>query len=133
MSKTPTDPRHPDTPVTEHVAKHRDRVRTLGYELDQVIKLLAHARECVENELYQGMGHKKLGITDKDMAKVNMLARSLETAVSAKVRFDKAQKDMVDEMTTAEQFEAAVDYVRSLDSNDITYFITRVHDKTRVR
>lgn len=102
--------------VKETAVKERDwRVTRLGDELDKLIKLITWARECLDNELMGGMGHKKLGIGDKDIRKIKDLAATMNSAVEAKIRFDKAQKQLADTMTPEEEFDAVVAYIKSLD------------------
>lgn len=113
--------------VKETAVKERDwRVTRLGDELDKLIKLITWARECLDNELMSGMGHKKLGIGDKDIRKIKDLAATMNSAVEAKIRFDKAQKQLADTMTPEEEFEAVVAYAKSLDQEHYVRLSQRI-------
>ncbi len=103
-----------DTPAG--VVKERDwRVTRLGDELDKLLKLITWARECIENELTEGMGTKKMGLTDKDIRKIKDLSATMNSAVEAKIRFDKAQKQLAESMTPEEEFAAVAAYIKTLD------------------
>ena len=91
------------------------RVRRLGDELDALIKLVAWARESLQNELYEGMGYKKLAISEKELRKLKDLTATVNSAVEAKIRYDKAQKGLAEAMTPEEERAAVIAYVKSLD------------------
>lgn len=90
------------------------RSARLGDELDKLIKLITWARECLDNELMSGLGHKKMGISDKDVLKIKNLAATMNSAVEAKIRYDKAQKQLAESMTPEEEYQAVVSYIKSL-------------------
>lgn len=103
-------------PTKEQVKTDRDwRVTRLGDELDKLLKLITWARECLDNELMEGLGHKKLGISDKDLRKIKDLAATMNSAVEAKIRFDKAQKQLSESMTPEEEYSAVFQYLKTLD------------------
>lgn len=100
--------------------EHTNTVVRLGDELTKLIQMCAFAREAIENELFSGLGYKKMAITDKDLAKVEKLARMLNSATDAKIRFDKAQKAMVDEMSPEEEKQSVMDYLYSLPMPELS-------------
>lgn len=97
-------------------------------ELDRMIKLFSYARECMENELTDGMGYKKLAITDKDLKRMGELAKMCDTIVASKIRFDKAAKQMADTMTPAEEKAAVIAYIKSAEPQDRADIIHRIKD-----
>jgi len=106
----------------------------MGDEINETIKLVRWARECITNELHEGLGAKKLGISDKDLAKLNKLAEMVNSMTNAKIRFDQAQKKLADSMTPDEEKAAVVAYVKSLPDADRAYLIQELkawhHDRT---
>lgn len=94
------------------------RVVRLSEELDKFIKMVAHCREALDNELMSGLGYKKLAIGDKDLRKVKDLGATFNSAVEAKIRFDKAQKSLQAAMTPQEEREAVITYLKSLPYED---------------
>lgn len=109
-------------------ASHEHMVTRLQDELDRMIKLLSHAREATENELFEGLGYKKLALTDKDLKKLNGLADLAKSVVDTKVKFDKAMKAMADRMTPAEEKAAVVAYLKACEAQDRADIINRIKD-----
>jgi tRNA G18 (ribose-2'-O)-methylase SpoU len=107
----------PDVPVKREraLAETERMVKRLGDELDEMIKMFSWGRECLKNELTEGMGYKKMALSDKDLKKMKELAEMMNTVVSAKIRFDKASKAMADTMSPAEEQSAVVAYLKSVD------------------
>ena len=101
--------------------------KRLGAELDALVNLCSHARECVTNELFTGVGHRF--ITDKDMRKLNELAKTVEIAVKAKIAFEKQAKSLADAMTPEQEFDSVVQYVRSLESAQISKLFHKVKER----
>jgi hypothetical protein len=95
-------------------------------ELDKMIKLFSWAREATENEMTEGLGYKKLCVTDKDMKKLKELAAMCDSLVGAKIRFDKAAKSMADTMTQVEEKAAVVAYLKSCESQDRAEVISTI-------
>lgn len=102
-------------------------------ELDKMIKLFSWARECVENELTEGMGFKKIGLPDKAMKKLKELAAMCNEVVGAKIRYDKAAKQMADTMTPEEERYAVIQYLKSASVEDRKYVIRKVTDWMNTR
>lgn len=96
------------------VLDHKHRVVRLADELDKLIKLVTWARESVEAELFSGLGYKKEGLLDKDLKKIKDLSATWNSVVEAKIRFDKAAKQMADSMTPEEERSAVIAYLKSL-------------------
>ena len=107
-------------------AQENWRVRRLGDELDQLIKLVSWARESLQNELYEGMGYKKLGISEKDLRRLKDLTTTVNSAVEAKIRYDKAQKGLADTMTPEEERAAVIAYVKSLEPEEYTELLGQI-------
>lgn len=97
-------------------------------ELDKMIKLFSAAREAVENEMMEGMGYKKLALTDKDMKKLVGLADLASSVVSTKIRFDKASRQMADTMTPEEERKAVISYLKAAEPRDREYVLTQVKE-----
>lgn len=100
-------------------AAYQAAVTRLGDELDKMARMITFAREALENELFSGMGYKQMGIASADVQKISTLSTALERAVSAKIRYDKAAKDMADSMTPEEELKSVRAYLRSLDQETL--------------
>lgn len=120
--------RTPDELRASEKGRHEHMVVRLQDELDRMIKLLSHAREATENELFEGLGYKKLALTDKDLKKLNGLADLAKSVVDTKVKFDKSMKAMADRMTPAEEKAAVVAYIKACDAQDRADIINRIKD-----
>jgi hypothetical protein len=84
-------------------------------ELDEMLKLANWARTALFNELTDGMGYTKVGISDKGIKKLGELAKIFSSMTSAKIQFDKAQKAMADSMSPREEQEAVVAYLKAVE------------------
>ena len=97
-------------------------------ELDKMIKLFSRTREAIENELMSGLGYAGHGVTDKDMKKLSTLSTMCDHLVSAKIRFDKAAKQMADTMTPGEEKAAVIAFIKSCEKQDRADIISRIKD-----
>ncbi len=95
--------------VQEHV------VVRLGDELDRLIKIGAFLREKLEQDIQLQIGK---GLPRDGIKSYKELATTIESVVSAKVRFDKAAKQMADTMTPAEERRAVIQYLKSCHKDD---------------
>jgi hypothetical protein len=102
------------------------RIQRLGDELDQLIKLVSWARESLQNELYTGMGYRKEALGESDLRKLKDLTTTVNSAVEAKIKWDKSQKSLADSMTPEEERAAVVAYIKSLDLEQYREFMVRV-------
>lgn len=118
------------------LALHDARVVRLGDELEEFIKLLAHYREALTNETFEGMGYKTLAAPKAMLDKLQVLGQLMDKAVSSKIKFDKAARDMVANMTPEEERAAVMEYVRSLpegERGDVLIDLVRHHNEHKVR
>ena len=104
-------------------ARYRSLVVRLGDELDSLVKLISHQRVALENEVFDGLGHKQLGTTKDTLAKLKLLSGMFESATAAKIRFDKSMKQMAENMTHSEERAAVRDFVRAMEDTERRDFI----------
>ena len=102
------------------------RIQRLGDELDQLIKLVSWARESLQNELYSGMGYRKEALVESDLRKLKDLTTTVNSAVEAKIKWDKAQKSLAEAMTPEEERSAVIAYIKSLDLEKYKELMGRV-------
>lgn len=95
----------------------------LGDELDRLIKIGAWLRERLEADLQQVIGK---GLPREGIKMYKELATTIESVVSAKVRFDKAAKQMADNMTPAEERKAVITYIKAANEEDRKEIIREV-------
>lgn len=100
------------------LAEHKKRVIRMADELDHMIKLVAHCRESVQEQVFSGFGYKKMGMNEKELKAVKELALTWNSVVDAKIRFDKAQKGLAEAMTPDEEKAAVVAFIKSLDATE---------------
>jgi hypothetical protein len=101
-------------------------------ELDRMIKMFSACRESLENEMLEGMGYKNLALTPVVLKKAKELAAMMGSVVEAKIRFDKAQKQLTESMTPDEERKAVLSYIDSLTPEDRQALMTEVQ-RRRVR
>lgn len=101
--------------MRENVREHYEKmVVRLQDELDRLIKMYTWARESLENEMFSGMGYKKLTLGEKDIKKLKELTVGINNLVESKIKYDKAQKQLAASMTPAEERDAVIKYIVSL-------------------
>lgn len=87
----------------------------LADELDSLIAMYVFAREALQIEMTEGMGYKQQGILDSIVKKLKELTTGLNSLVEAKIKWDKAAKQLAATMTPAEEMDAVFKYIVSLD------------------
>lgn len=134
-SALPTDPRSiPD--VTESREARRQRYEAaavrLGDELERMVKIIQWAREAIENEMFAGLGYKQLGINSQEVKRISDLSAALNTAVNTKIRWDKAAKEMHDNMSPEEEFQAVLTYLKTLPYEALEKIQRTVNDRRQL-
>lgn len=114
-------------------ARSKHLVQRLQDELDEMIKIAAHMREAYNNELMDGLGYKKLGVSADMVRKGKELATMFDTLTSAKIRFDKSLKQLAETMTPEEETAAVKTYIRSLNTVDRANLMRDIREWMRVR
>ncbi len=98
--------------------KHKLSVVRIQDELENLIKIFGHMRECFQNDMMDGLGFKKLTVTDKQLHQAEQLAKIMTNVVAAKIRYEKAAKTLADAMTPEEERKACLDYVKALSTEE---------------
>lgn len=108
-------------------AVHRNKiVIRLKAELDAAIELVAHARESLSNELQSEWAQKKLSADDKFLRKLKEMTASFNSLTESKIRLDKAEKNMEEDMTPDEELETVKQYLRELDAATLKAVLAEV-------
>lgn len=119
----------PDEAREKAVEKQKSLTLRLEDELDSLIKMFSFARQALNNEMFSGMGYKQMGIGDKEVKKLKELTIGMNSVVEAKIRYDKAKKQLAATMTPDEEMSAVVTYVKSLDVDSFKRFRNRLADQ----
>ena len=114
--------------IEKALERHKLSVTRLQDELDSLIKIFSHMRECFENEMMDGLGYKKLALTDKQLKQGAGLSKMMTEMVNCKVRFDKAAKMMAESMTPEEERQAVMKYLQSLPYEERRSFVQRLRE-----
>lgn len=123
----------PDDLREKAKAQAKHLVQRLQDELDEMIKIAAHMREAYHNELMDGLGYKKMGVTPEMVRKGKELATMFDTLTSAKIRFDKSLKQLAETMTPEEERAAVKTYIRSLSVEDRHTLMKDIRDWMKKR
>lgn len=123
----------PDELREKAKAQAKYLVQRLQDELDEMIKIAAHMREAYNNELMDGLGYKKLGVSAEMVRKGKELATMFDTLTSAKIRFDKSLKQLAETMSPEEEKAAVKTYIRSLSVEDRKNLVKDIRDWMRKR
>lgn len=95
-------------------------------ELDAAIALVVHARESLENELDSEWAQKKLSVDKAFLAKLKELTASFNSLTESKIRLDKAEKAMENDMTPEEEFEAVKQYLADLKPSELRAMVADI-------
>jgi len=87
----------------------------LGDELEKMLAIGSYLRECLQVEIEQAVG---AGVPKNAIKQFSELAKTLDSVVSAKVRFDKAAKQMADIATPLEERNAVIQYLKAAHPED---------------
>lgn len=97
------------------VSEYRNKVVVkLKQELDQAIQLVTHARESLSNELQTEWAQKKLSVDDKFLKKLKEMTASFNSLTESKIRLDKAEKAMEQDMTPDEELATVRAYLQDM-------------------
>lgn len=92
-----------------------DRNIRIAEECDRLLRLIAWCRECLEGEIAAALGTREKHSVDKGtLSKLKEIALSFEKLADSKIRLDKSQRSMANDMTPAEEMAAVRSYLRSL-------------------
>jgi hypothetical protein len=107
----------------------KELVLRLEDELDKLLKMFAHSREALENEMNSGLGERRLALSEKDVKKLKELTIGFNSLVESKIRYDKAKKQMASQLTPKEERDAVVAYICSLPYEERTELRARLVDR----
>lgn len=110
-------------------SKYELAVVRLEDELDRLVKMYTWAREALENEMFGGLGYKQMALGDKEVKKLKELTVGINNLVESKIKYDKAKKQLAAAMTPAEEMDAVMKYIQSLDTNDKKLLRNRLADQ----
>lgn len=97
-------------------------------ELQNTIELVTHARESLTNELSSEWAQKKLSVDDKFLKKLKELTASFNSLTESKIRLDKAEKAIEEDMTPAEEQEAVMRYLADLTDGELRSLVARAKE-----
>jgi hypothetical protein len=97
----------------------RERHVKLGEELDKMIKLLTWAREKMEEAITKTVGMGGAGFPEADARKLRYLTSAYNDALAAKIRYDKAAKEFADSMSSTDERNAVIGYLKALEPADL--------------
>lgn len=106
-----------------------DTLARLENELDSLINMFAWARKSLENELQSGLGGKQMALTEKDTKKLKELALGMSTAVQCKIAWDKAKKQLAQNMSPKEEMDAVIAYIMNLSTEDRNGLRDKLNDR----
>lgn len=103
---------------TPGVRERSARVIRLKEELNKILELVVHSRESLENELGSEFAQKKLSIDKAFLLKLKELTACYNSLTASRIALDKSEKAMEKEMTPAEEVDAVITFIASLDNQE---------------
>lgn len=97
----------------------------LKSELDAAIEIVAHARESLSNEMQSEWAQKKLSVDDKFLKKLKEMTAAFNSLTESKIRLDKAERLMEQDMTPEEEQETVVRFLAELDDRTQRQILSR--------
>lgn len=97
-------------------------------ELQSTIELVTHARESLTNELNSEWAQKKLSVDDKFLKKLKELTASFNSLTESKIRLDKAEKAIEEDMTLEEEQETVMRYLADLEDGELRSLVARAKE-----
>lgn len=114
-------------------AKHGHMVIRIQDELERLLKIGSHLRECMENEMFEGVGYKKMGVPPGMMKDFRELAGIMKDVTHALVQFNKAQKALADSMSKSEEKEAVKKYIKAMEPGERKEFLRDIREWAETR
>lgn len=113
---------------TDAARKIQSSVVRIASELEDLLRIHVWARECLQNELTQGMGFKQMALSEKDLKKLRELTVSMAHLAETKIKWDKADKILQDSLTPAQERDAVFKYIMNLSGDERTLLRERLAD-----
>lgn len=108
-------------------AKQRNTIIVrLKDELNQAIALVTHARESLTNEMSTEWAQKKLSVDDKFLKKLKEMTASFNSLTESKIRLDKAERAMEEDMSPEEERDAVKWYLAELTPAELVALVAEV-------
>lgn len=101
-------------------------ITRLKEELDAAIRLVVHARESLENELSSEWAQKKLAIDKTFVSKLRELTASFNSLTESKIRLDKAERAMEQDLSPEEEREAVKGYLMDMTPGELRTLVAEV-------
>ena len=110
----------------KHTRARSERVVRLKDELNRILELVVHSRESLVNELDNEIAQKKLSIDTTFLKKLKELTACYNSLTDARIRLDKAEKSLEEDLTPMEEREAALDYIKGMDDKERAEMISEL-------
>jgi hypothetical protein len=108
------------------ISTKKQIVLRLKEELDAALRLVVHVRESLENELATEWAQKKLAVDKSFLSKLKELASAFNSLTDSKVRLDKAERMMEEDLTPAEELEAVRGYLLAMEPIELRSLVASV-------
>lgn len=108
--------------------ERNERVIRMKDELIKVLDLVSRCRQSIEDEVSTGVAAKMKSIDVDFLKRLKELSVIFNNMTDARIRLDKAEKMLENDLTPAEEQQAVIDYIKALPSQERGEFIRRAAD-----
>ncbi|HEY6019745.1 MAG TPA: hypothetical protein VIY48_07540 [Candidatus Paceibacterota bacterium] len=99
------------------------RVIRMKDELIKMLDLVTRCRESVEAEVSSGIAAEMKFVDADFLKRIKELSVIFNNMTDARIRLDKAERAIENDLTPAEEYDAVRQYVRSLDPKERGQFL----------
>lgn len=99
------------------------RVIRMKDELIKMLDLVTRCRESVEREVSTGVAAEMKFVDADFLKRIKELSVIFNNMTDARIRLDKAERAIENDLTPSEEYEAVRSYVRSLDAKERGQFL----------
>lgn len=105
------------------LTERNQRVIRMKDELIKVLDLVTRCRESLEGEVSEGLAAKMKGVDLDFLRRLKELTVMFSNMTDARIRLDKAEKLLENDLTPLEERQAVIEYIHSMENQDRGEFL----------
>lgn len=110
-------------PAKTTLRERNERVIRMKDELVKVLDLVSRCRQSIEDEVSDGLAGKMKSVDVDFLRRLKELSVIFNNMTDARIRLDKAEKMLENDLTPAEEQQAVVEFIKALPTAERGTFL----------
>lgn len=116
-------------PPRTTLQERNQRVIRMKDELIKVLDLVSRCRQSIEDEVSDGLAAKMKSVDVDFLRRLKELSVIFNNMTDARIRLDKAEKQLENDLTPAEEQQGVVEYIKALPNQERgTFLRSRINE-----